>query len=378
MAQDPAATSNNDADTNNQSPSPQPLPQPKSTPSPSKDNVLKLKYANFVKRVKISAQKAKDEARRKRLQQRKIRSYKHNHRIITAQQNRKNYTISTQKLTTAHSNPISSSQSQSQPPSNPTDIDNENEATEIKEQNDENGSSSNIMDDDWECIVIYKKPSPPRPILKKAQTAPVNGLIPSSSTTDIPIPKKAPPPIPHERRADFERVHKRTASNPVTVLFNQIAKKRKEKKIAKSSIANGNASIAMHGNDNRESTSYDEDAFDMDSDINNQRQKAVMNHMMQSAPDLRENEVNENKKEQTRREVIIDIKWQWKDDSGDWHNYGASTSKEMEQFYQNNEEKYEYDIFGRIYFIDFKEMKQFNNLNQAWDVRRNEIKQEVW
>ena len=334
MAQDP--TSNNDTNSDQTSPSPPPISQ--ATPSaPNNNNILKLKYAKFVKRVKLSAQKAKDEARRKRLQQRKVRSYKHNHRIITAQQNKRQYTISTRQL------------------NHPSQKNNDEQTTD-NDNNNKNApntnNSSNIMDDDWECIVIHKKP-PPIPQLTKAKTAPnILNNKPSS------LQKAAPPPIPHERRAEFE--HKRNGSNPVQILFNQIAKKKREKS-EKKLLLQKKGSNNDENNGNIHSSLYDEDAFNLDSGM---EEKVDMDTNMDGMED--------------NKEFIISINWQWCDDGGEWHNYGSSTCKEIESFYQNSMDKYEYDIFGRIYCIDFKEMKQFNNLNQAWNVRRNEIKQEKW
>eukprot|EP01083_Nonionella_stella_P095348 267665_1 len=67
---------------------------------------------------------------------------------------------------------------------------------------------------------------------------------------------------------------------------------------------------------------------------------------------------------------MMPIVWQWCDDSGNWNKFGTSTCIEIEHCYINQMDKYEYDMFGRTYYIDFAEMKQYNNLNQAWKVRR--------
>merc|ERR1712129_80205 len=175
-----------------------------------------------------------------------------------------------------------------------------------------------IMSENWTCIVVQK----------------------------TNIPKEAPPPIPHSRRSKFEKKkHKRKLSDSLHNLFNKKTKKNK-----------GNE----HHMDATDDGSYDGNAFNMDSGL---EEEAIHDNHSQHNEQLSSTNVDLESEEHT-------IQWQWCDDDGIWHAYGKSTCKEIEKSYINKMDEYEYDVFGRIYTINFIKLKQRNNLNQTWTVRR--------
>lgn len=278
---------------------------PRATPRGDPNSSFRLKYGNFIQRVKLSAQKAKAEAKRKRTEQRILRGYKHNARIMENMQNKRNFSISTETLhNTATSN-----------------IDAE---TKMEQKGDNEGCAIN-MDDDWTAIVIHKKPK---------------------SKSAITVPRSAPPPIPHERREEIEEsLSSHSRKRRSSVSLQNLFKRRKS------------------GND------INVNAKEKEEEIGNEELSDSMSFNLDS--------VSPQIQMSTAKEYEMVIQWEWCDDNGVWHKYGKATSKSMEESYIAEEECFEYDPgIGRVYIIKFQEMKQYNNLNEAWDVRRNEIQRE--
>ncbi|CAG9769753.1 unnamed protein product [Ceutorhynchus assimilis] len=52
--------------------------------------------------------------------------------------------------------------------------------------------------------------------------------------------------------------------------------------------------------------------------------------------------------------------WQWRDDRGWWHSYGAVDSRIIEAAHQNTDDEVSLNTLGRIYTIDFHSMQQIN------------------
>lgn len=52
--------------------------------------------------------------------------------------------------------------------------------------------------------------------------------------------------------------------------------------------------------------------------------------------------------------------WQWRDDRGWWHPYGAVDSRIIEAAHQNSDDEVSLNTLGRIYTIDFHSMQQIN------------------
>lgn len=52
--------------------------------------------------------------------------------------------------------------------------------------------------------------------------------------------------------------------------------------------------------------------------------------------------------------------WQWKDDRGVWHPYGAVDSRVIEAAHMNGDDEVTLNTLGRIYTIDFHSMQQIN------------------
>lgn len=52
--------------------------------------------------------------------------------------------------------------------------------------------------------------------------------------------------------------------------------------------------------------------------------------------------------------------WQWKDDRGVWHPYGAVDSRIIEAAHMNGDDEVSLNMLGRIYTIDFHTMQQIN------------------
>lgn len=52
--------------------------------------------------------------------------------------------------------------------------------------------------------------------------------------------------------------------------------------------------------------------------------------------------------------------WQWKDDRGLWHAYGAVDSRIIEAAHLNGDDEVSLNTLGRIYTIDFHSMQQIN------------------
>ncbi|XP_060516709.1 E3 ubiquitin-protein ligase TRIP12 isoform X2 [Cylas formicarius] len=52
--------------------------------------------------------------------------------------------------------------------------------------------------------------------------------------------------------------------------------------------------------------------------------------------------------------------WQWRDDRGWWHPYGAVDSRIVEAAHQNGDDEVSLNTLGRIYTIDFHSMQQIN------------------
>ena len=129
MAQDPNLSANNGIVANQ-----------RATPRGNRDGSFRLKYDSFVRRVKISAQKAKAEAKRKRTEQRILRGYKHNKRMVEDLQNKRNFSLSTETLQNTSTSSIDG------------DIN-------AEQKGDDEGRRSSMMDDDWTAIVIHKKPT---------------------------------------------------------------------------------------------------------------------------------------------------------------------------------------------------------------------------
>ena len=268
---------------------------PSATPSCESDNSIKGKYCTFVQKVKLSARHAKNKAQHKRRLLNKIKSYKRNDQMQTNAMKRKRFTLYTTQCNDAAK--TSSSE-------------------EINNEEQKENGIKDIMQDDWTCIVI-KKTSPS-------------------------MPKQAPPPIPHSRRFEFleeKKKTKRKFSDSVQNLF-----KRTKKSCNDESV-------------NEENTSYDENAFNLDSGLEERMKDDSHNELLES---------DDASKEKT----ALVVQWQWCDDQEKWNNFGKRTSKEIEENYTNKLDEYEYDVFGNKYIINFIDLKQYNNLNQTWNVRR--------
>mmetsp|Transcript_13717 Transcript_13717/g.16908 ORF Transcript_13717/g.16908 Transcript_13717/m.16908 type:complete len:172 (+) Transcript_13717:2-517(+) len=67
----------------------------------------------------------------------------------------------------------------------------------------------------------------------------------------------------------------------------------------------------------------------------------------------------------------IKLSWEWKSDDGTWNPYCKTTSIYLENALQNGKELYKYDIGNIFFFIDIKNMIQYNNVKQKWNIRRN-------
>ncbi|KAL1512943.1 hypothetical protein ABEB36_002442 [Hypothenemus hampei] len=52
--------------------------------------------------------------------------------------------------------------------------------------------------------------------------------------------------------------------------------------------------------------------------------------------------------------------WQWRDDRGWWHPYGAVDSRIIESAHQNGDDEVSLNTLGRIYTVDFHSMQQIN------------------
>ncbi|XP_066255069.1 E3 ubiquitin-protein ligase TRIP12 isoform X1 [Euwallacea similis] len=52
--------------------------------------------------------------------------------------------------------------------------------------------------------------------------------------------------------------------------------------------------------------------------------------------------------------------WQWRDDRGWWHPYGAVDSRIIESAHQNGDDEVSLNTLGRIYTVDFATMQQIN------------------
>ena len=272
---------------------------PRATPTgPNNKTTLKLKYSNFLQRVKFSAQKAKDEAKRKRLQQRKVKGYKHNSRIVEAQQSRRHFVLDFESVYPAHN-------------------DNDDDDAEEKKGDVEPA----MLQDEWTCMVVHKK----QPQQQSSRS----------------VPRSAPPPIPHEKRAEFLRRH--SSSHSLKSWLSQMAKRK-----------------TPHSQEQEPAADADDEEEDVIAEPAPMSMCGNVEGMAQEIPTEYENA----------------IRWEWCDDAGKWHTFGRSACKEIESCYSDEMERYEYDIFGRLYCIDFKEMKQYNNLKQAWNVRRNEVRVE--
>eukprot|EP00484_Ammonia_sp_Unknown_P024717 CAMPEP_0197031780 /NCGR_PEP_ID=MMETSP1384-20130603/10669_1 /TAXON_ID=29189 /ORGANISM="Ammonia sp." /LENGTH=984 /DNA_ID=CAMNT_0042461355 /DNA_START=35 /DNA_END=2989 /DNA_ORIENTATION=+ len=65
------------------------------------------------------------------------------------------------------------------------------------------------------------------------------------------------------------------------------------------------------------------------------------------------------------------MKWQWQNDHGDFQDYDAKSSKDMEALYTNKAPEYKYKHHSQVYTVNFKTLKQYNdNTKAARTVRR--------
>mmetsp|Transcript_47943 Transcript_47943/g.79521 ORF Transcript_47943/g.79521 Transcript_47943/m.79521 type:complete len:238 (+) Transcript_47943:1-714(+) len=190
-----------------------------------------------------------------------------------------------------------------------------------------------VMEEDWTCIVVHKQ----------SHNANLHRKRTLKRSISLPVPKAAPPPIPHARKAEIER---------------QLQHRRRSKGWLKRKANQKNVV-------NEFNNEYDinTNTFSLDT--------AVPTTVELQKYELRGDEACEQTVNDVKSSTENSPQWQWRADNGTWQNYGTRIEKIIEVAYQSVEQRFEYAICGqRIYFIEFAEMKQYNNVKQSWNVRR--------